>query len=141
MATSVKLSLSGLEEYMEAIAAAGSDVDADVQDALMEGAKKIQDEMKNLVPVGKAPEDPHPGNLKRNIKIDGPHKDGNYNWVEVGVIHKKGFTDKETAIYGNVQEYGSASNQAQPFIRPGIDHGKSKASKKIKDILKERGKL
>lgn len=141
MTTQAKLNLSGLEEYMEAIVAAGDDVDAAAQEAIVEGALVIQKEMLDLVPVGKAPKDPHPGNLKRHIQIDGPYIDGNFSWVDVGVIHKKGFTDKETAIYGNVQEYGSASNQPQPYIRPGIDHGTPKARKKIIDVLRRRGKL
>jgi HK97 gp10 family phage protein len=141
MTTQAKLEMKGFEEYLEKLAQAAVEVDPAVDKAIMAGAEVIQQEMISNVPVGKAPEDPHPGNLRKNIKIDGPHQDGNYHFAEVGLIHKKGFTDDETAIYGNVQEYGNASNQAQPYIRPGIDSGRSRAKKQIVSVLKEEGKL
>lgn len=141
MVTQAKLELKGLEEYLEKLAQAGSEVDPATEKAIMAGAEVFKEEMINRVPVGKSPEDPHPGNLRNNIKIDGPHQDGNFHYAEIGVIHKKGFTDDETAIYGNVQEYGNATNQAQPYVRPGIDHGRSRAKKRVVETLKQEGKL
>jgi HK97 gp10 family phage protein len=97
--------------------------------------------MKRRVPVGEKPDDPHPGNLKAHIKIDGPHHDGNYHWAMVGVIHDIAFTDAETARYGVAQEYGTSSMAAQPYIRPTIDEDKGKAGKAMLEVFKEAGAL
>lgn len=139
MATTVKLDLNGMAPWLEKLATAGRNVDAAVGEALAEGAALVRDDIAAVTPVGQAPEDRHPGNLKANITVDGPKRDGNYSYVEVGLV--PGVVDKDTAIYGNVQEYGSASNQAQPYIRPGIDSGKAKARRAIVARLKAEGML
>lgn len=69
MATSAKLTLKGLEEYLEKIAAAGKDVDEAVAKAVLAGAEVLQEGMQM-----RAPE--RTGNLKNNIRIYGPEQDG-----------------------------------------------------------------
>ena len=98
-----KLEMTGMAEYLETIAQAGLDIDAAAGRALMKGAVILRTEMKRLVP-----KDEH--NLEAHIVIDGPHLYGNFTYVEVGVLH----ADKETGIYGNVQEFGSASKNIKP---------------------------
>lgn len=129
-----KLSTKGFEEYLENIVQAGKDVDESAKRALLIGAEIIQEEMIELVPV-------ETGNLRDHIKIKGPEQDGNYISVEIGIIHDIRYTDKRTAIYGTVQEYGSATNPAQPYIRPGITRARRKAMKAMKDSLIEDGAL
>ena len=75
--------------------------------------------------------------MKKAIEIDGPHQDGNFSFVEVGVVN----ADKEIAIYGNVQEYGSPSKhiKAQPYIRPAIDGRKAAVKRAIRESLKAEG--
>ena len=72
-----------------------------------------------------------------NIVINGPFRDGNRNYVEVGVITD----DAETAKYANVQEFGSPSKHipAQPYIRPAIDRKKAAAMRAIRESLKAEG--
>lgn len=57
--------------------------------------------------------------------------------ADVGVIHKLQFTDEKTAIYANVQEYGSATTPAHPYIRPALDEDKRAARKAMLKVLKQ----
>jgi len=130
MTTHAKFDLRGMAEYLEAIQQAGLDIDAAAQRALMKGGAVLEAEMDHLVPV-------ESGDLKKAIKIDGPHQDGNFSFVEVGVVN----ADREVAIYGNVQEYGSPSKhiKAQPYIRPAIDGRKAAVKRAIRESLKAEG--
>jgi HK97 gp10 family phage protein len=130
MSTTGKLSLNGLSKYLEELARAGKDVDAAARDALPVGGAPIVQEMQTLVP-----KDTH--NLEEKIGVDGPYQDGNFIYVNVGVITD----DKETAIYGNVQEFGSSSVAAQPYVRPSFRSRKGAAMKAMKDFLKSLGLL
>lgn len=130
MTTRAKFDLKGMAEYLEAIQQAGLDIDAAAQRALLKGAVVLEEEMERLVPKDER-------NLEAHIVIDGPHQDGNFSYVEVGVVN----ADAETAIYGNVQEYGSPSKniKAQPYIRPSIDRKKSAVKSEIRESLKSEG--
>ena len=128
MATSGKLELSGLANYLEDLARAGRDVDAAAQRALEAGAQPILGEMITLVP-----KDLH--NLESHLDLDGPHQEGNFSYVDIGIIA----ADKDTAIYGNVQEYGSSSVAAQPYIRPALKSKKAAAMRAMKASLESEG--
>jgi HK97 gp10 family phage protein len=130
MTTRARFDLRGMAEYLEQIQQAGLDIDAAAQRALGKGGAVLETEMERLVPKDER-------NLEAHINIDGPHQDGNFSYVEVGVIN----ADEETAIYGNVQEYGSPSKniKAQPYIRPSIDRKRSAVMKEIRESLKAEG--
>lgn len=128
MSTTGKLDLRGLSAYLEDLAQAGQDVDAAAQRALEAGAQPILTQMKIDVP-----KDTH--NLEGHLDVDGPHREGNFSYVDVGVITD----DKETAIYGNVQEYGSSSVEAHPYIRPALKGKRAAAMRAMKDSLKSEG--
>jgi HK97 gp10 family phage protein len=128
MATTGKLELSGLSNYLEDLARAGQDVDAAAQRALAKGAEQILPSMQDLVP-----KDTH--NLEAHLSIEGPHQEGNFSYVDIGIIT----ADKDTAIYGNVQEYGSSSVAAQPYIRPALKSRKAAAMRAMKESLKSEG--
>lgn len=125
-----KLELKGLDEYLEALAKAEIDIDAAVQRAVVKGGEIIEREMVRLVPKDER-------NLEAHINIDGPHQDGNFNYIEVGVVN----ADANTAIYGNVQEFGSPSKniKAQPYIRPSIDGKRRAFWNEVKASLKAEG--
>ena len=138
MTTRARLDVKGLGEYLENIQKAGLDIDAAAQRALSEGAGILHAEMDHLVPVGDSSEgDKHPGNLRKNIVIVGPFQDGNVSYVEVGVVN----ADAETAIYGNVQEYGSPSKHIRPqsYIRAAVDNKAAAVKKAIRESLKAEG--
>ena len=111
MTTQAKLSLKGLEDYLQKVAKFADDFDAAAAEALTIGAETLQDKMIELVPVDT-------GNLLAHIKIKGPQKDGTFLFFDVGVIHDLAYTDADTARYGNVMEYGSATVGKQSYIRP-----------------------
>lgn len=131
MATRARFDMKGMSDYLEAIQKAGLDIDAAAKRALEKGAAVLQAEMNGLAPVGET------GNLKGSIVIDGPFQDGNLNYVEVGVIH----ADAKTAIYANVQEYGSPSKNipAQSYIRLAVTRKKSAVMRAIRESLKAEG--
>ncbi len=121
-----RVTTKGLEESLEALAQLGRDLDAAAGRALLAGGEVLKAGMRRRVP-----KDTH--NLEEHIDIDGPHRDGNFHYVEVGVVN----ADAETARYGNAQEYGTSSMAAQPYVRPTVDADKGKASKAMKAVLVE----
>jgi len=130
MTTKARFDLKGMAEYLEEIARAGLDIDAAAQRALLKGGEVLHADMDSLVPVEE-------GDLKAALVIDGPHQDGNFSYVDVGVVN----APAEIAIYGNVQEHGSPSKNipAQSYIRAAIDRMRSKVMKAIRESLKSEG--
>ena len=128
MATWVKLTTKGFEEYLENLARAGKDIDAITDRALRAGGEVLLQGMKRRVPKDT-------GNLEANLKIEGPKKDGNFHYILVGLVN----ADGETARYGTAQEYGTSSMAAQPYIRPTIDEDKAKAGKAMLEVFKDAG--
>ena len=131
MATLAKFETRGFAEYLEAIAKAGRDVDAASAEALSAGGEILLAGMQR-----RAPRDT--GNLAEKLSVDGPHQDGNYHFILVGL--GKG-VDAKTARYGNAQEYGTSSMAAHPYVRPTIDNDLSKARKAMRDVFKAMGVL
>lgn len=110
-----KQTLSGVEDQLERIAALAGGAGEAVDQALIAGADVALEGMQNRVPVDT-------GNLRDNLKRTEPVTDGNYHYIEVGLID----VDSKTAIYGAVQEHGSSSVEAQPYVRPTIDEDRGK---------------
>ena len=132
MATKGTMTLQGLDEYLEALANAGEDVDGAARDALLEGATVLQEAMQSLVPI-------LTGRLYLHIAIDGPHTNGNYSWCDVGIIHDIAFTPKDVAIQANTIEYGGVRRAAQPFIRPAMRNNKKIMLVAMQKILEKYG--
>ena len=128
MATWVKLTTKGFEEYLENLARAGKNIDAITDRALNAGGEVLLKGMRRRVP-----KDTH--NLEDHLVIEGPKKDGNFHYILVGLVN----ADADTARYGTAQEYGSSSMAAQPYIRPTIDEDKGKAGKAMLEVFKEAG--
>jgi HK97 gp10 family phage protein len=134
MTTQAKLSTKGFEEYLEAIVRAGRDIDAIAADAVLAAAEVLEAGMRARVKV-------LTGNLRDHIQTKGPIIEGNFTYVEVGVIHDKAFTDADTARYGNALEYGKAHTPAQPYIRPAIAEDSGKARRAMREVLEEAAVL
>jgi HK97 gp10 family phage protein len=113
MPTKAKMSTTGFDKYLETLVKLEADVDAAADAALQAGAEIMKKGM-----VKRAPEDT--GNLKAHITIKGPDHEGNYHFVEVGVID----ADATTARYANAQEYGSPKRAAHSYIRATMDEDK-----------------
>lgn len=132
MTTQGSFTLDGLNDYFEQLARAGEDVDAVAAEVIAEGGIEMQAEMQSLVPIDT-------GNLYEHIQMDGPKQEGNFTFVDVGVIHVASQTDAETARYGNVMEYGSATTAAQPYIRPALKRKKGVVKQAMQKVLTRFG--
>lgn len=106
-----EFTIKGLKKYTEELEAAAEQVDPICRDTLFEAAQTMQEQMRERVPILS-------GRLYEHILIDGPNSNGNFHFVEVGIIHNLSFTPKDVAIQANVVEFGSARQAAQPFLRP-----------------------
>lgn len=129
MAVRAKIDLKGFGEMLEAISKLGRDIDAATDRALLAGGEVLLEGMKQRVPKDTR-------NLEHHLVVEGPFRDGNYHYVEVGLARD---TDAETARYGTVQEFGSSSMAAQPYIRPSVDGDRGKVNKAMKEALKGEG--
>jgi HK97 gp10 family phage protein len=129
MTTGVKLDLDGMfDDMLKDLEEMGKNVDKIAPRALLAGAKVIHAEMLRL-----APEDTH--NLKDHIIILGPEQIRHYHYVFVGIPHDIRYTDEETAIYANVQEYGSAHTPAHSYIVRADKRMKDKALSIIDEMI------
>lgn len=122
----VTVNTKGLDALLEAVAKKGADLDAVAGQAVQAACEVLLDEMQKRVPLDT-------GNLADTLAIDGPKQSGLYISATVGIPNN---ADKDTAIYGAVQEYGSARTPAQPFIRPAVEAKRSAARKAMIDVLK-----
>jgi len=126
MAFKVKLTTKGFEEYLERVAASGKSVDVAAAAALEAGGEVLLEGMRRRVPVAT-------GNLKDSLKVNGPEQDGNYHFIDVGLVG----ADADTARYGNAQEYGTSSMGANPYVRPAMDEDMRKARAAMKQVFEE----
>lgn len=116
--------LSGIDEYMEQIQAAGLDILPAAVQAVEAGSDVLLAGMQRRVPKDTHNLEAH---LSKEIEIE-----GDYVFAQVGLVD----ADAETARYGNAQEYGSVSMPAQPYVRPAMDEDRRRALKAMKDALK-----
>jgi HK97 gp10 family phage protein len=131
MAVRSKLETKGFAEYLEKIAAAGRDIDPIAGRALDAGGDILLSGMQRRVPKDTR-------NLEQHLEKDGPHQDGNFHYIEVGLSRR---ADADTARYGNAQEFGTSSMAAQPYIRPTLDSDMGKARAAMKQVFEEEGVL
>ena len=116
--------LSGIDEYMEQIQQAGFDILEAAEEAVEAGAEVALDGM-----LRRVPEDT--GNLKSHLDYE-ITVDGDRITAEIGVMN----ADAETARYGNVQEFGSATTPEHSYVRSTMDEDKRKIRKAMRDKLK-----
>jgi len=126
MAFRAKLTTKGFEEYLERIAQAGKDIDVVADEALTVGGEVLLEGMRKRAPV-------LTGNLRSSLKIKGPFVNGNYHFVDVGLVD----VDADTARYGNAVEYGTSSMAQQSYIRSTVDSDMKKARAAMVVVFKE----
>lgn len=130
MGFKTRLSTKGFEDYLEKLASAGADIDGIADEALLAGGTILKDGMQR-----RAPE--RTGNLKSHIRLEGPDQDGNFHFVDVGVLD----VERPKELYFFYQEFGTANTAAQPFIRPTLDSDWKRARAAMKEIFVARGAL
>lgn len=124
MPIKTRITTQGFSEYLERLAKAGRDIDAVSDEALREGGEILLNGMRTRVPI-----DTH--NLQQSLAVDGPKQDGNFHYVEVGLVN----ADAETARYGTAQEYGWSDHAGQPYIRPTLDGDMAKARSEMRKVF------
>lgn len=129
MAVRAKLDVKGFADYLEKIAKANLDINKITANALEAGGNVLLTGMRRRVPK-------LTHNLEDSLVIDGPHTDGNYVYVLVGLSKS---ADADTVRYGNVQEYGASDTPAQPYIRPSLDIDMKQAKLAIKKVFEDTG--
>ncbi len=127
MATRVRFDTKPIINYLEDLVKNGKNIDQVVPRAIKAGGQVLLDGMKKRVR-----KDTH--NLEEHLEMDGPHQDGNYHFVKVGLSKK---ADAETARYANAQEYGTSSMEAKSYIRATADNDRTKARKAMLAVIKE----
>lgn len=117
MGTKASLKLD-MQPYLEQIARLGEGVDAATDEMMEAGAQVALAGMKRRVPVDT-------GHLQESLTTSEAQTDGNYHFIEIGLLG----VDEKTAIYGNVQEFGSSSVKAHPYVRSTMKGDRSKIRK------------
>lgn len=161
MSANLTIELKGLPEMQRAFDQLGKTLtQAKIRQALMPGARIIRDGIKSEVPVGSRVHYMYasaglnskaggkkkgngkgnklkvlrPGNLKRSIGIKGRK---GVPYLTIGP--RKGGKSGADGFYAYMQEYGTATLPAQPFMRPGFEKSKAAAEaaifKKMEDII------
>ncbi|MHB9031922.1 MAG: HK97-gp10 family putative phage morphogenesis protein [Anaerolineae bacterium] len=129
------LSVKGVDEMLEGLAKAGEDVDEAASEAVVAGGAVALAGFKSRVPVDT-------GQLRDSLVVTDPEQEGNVITVTMG--HPRTGPQKapaDVARYGNVQEFGSSSMAAQPYVRPTMASDKGKINRAMVETLKERGVL
>ena len=124
------MEIKGLEEYIKHIHEAGESVNDVARSALAEIGPMLQAEMLRDVPVDE-------GELRDTIQIRTPSGEGDYNYINVGII--AGVATKRNAIKALVFEFGSVHIAARPFIRPAIARKRAAVSRLIRERFKAKG--
>jgi HK97 gp10 family phage protein len=125
MTARFSLELSGFDEFLERLQQIGMDADQAVAQALQAGADVAVAGMQRRVALDT-------GNLRDNITAGAVELDGNLSTIEVGLVG----ADGKTVRYGMVQEYGSASVKAHPYIRPTMAEDKARIRAAMRGALK-----
>ena len=126
----VKFTITGLEEYLKNIEAAGNSVDAAVMEALEESAKPIYEDIEAWAKKHKLT-----GATLEGIVMSEVKRDGNYFYVEVGIDSDKNYG----AWHAVFVEYGTPKMRADPGIRRAYSSNKSKVKKLQQQIFERKG--
>ncbi len=126
----VRFEISGLEEYLKKIQAAGASIDEVVTEAVEQSGHPIYEDILDW-----AAKHELTGATKKGVAISGVQKDGNRYYVEVGIDTSK----SKYAWHAVFVEYGTPTQAADPGIRRAFQSNRRKVISIQKRILKERG--
>lgn len=121
-----------LMELYDQLAELGEDIDQVAAESLDAGADVVLAGMKKRVAVDT-------GKLKDQLKKSKPKREGNVTTIEIGQIPEEGKLSPQDAIKANVNEFGSSSMPAHPFVRPTMTEDKTKITKAMRSPFIDRG--
>lgn len=127
---SIRLDVSGVEDYLARVAAAGRSVDEAVKMALHESAAPILSDIEKWAEKHKLT-----GTVVAGVSLADPKQYGNEIVVQVGIDDEK----SPGAWHATFVECGTPTNTADPGIRLSFEKNKSKVKKIQRDVLKREG--
>lgn len=120
----MKIEFDGLEELANKLENTANNVEKGKDEALLAGAKVMQEATKKLAPVRAV----GGGNLKDHVNISD---------VEDGEIQV--YVDQQgKAYYGYFHEIGTSKMRARPFMGPAFNTSKHQIERAIADKIKQR---
>lgn len=127
---SVRLDVSGLEEYAKRITATGRNFDEAAAKAVYESAKPIYDDIHDWAEKHKKS-----GVMLEGVDLSEPEISGNEVGVFVGINEEK----SPGSWHAVFTEYGTPTQPADPGIRNGFENNRSKVKKIQREVLKREG--
>ncbi len=129
-ARSIKLEVSGVEEYLKRIADSGRNIDSAVKVAIQESAKPIRDDIHAWAEKHKLT-----GTMLEGVDLSEPQQSGNDITVTVGINDDK----SPGAWHATFTEYGTPTQPADPGIRTAFERNRSKVKKIQREVLIREG--
>jgi HK97 gp10 family phage protein len=126
----VRFELSGLDEYLKRVQAAGNNVDDAVKKAVKAGSKPVYEDIKAWAEKHK-----FTGTTLKGVSVSDAQQSGNFIFVEVGIDSNVEYN----AWHAVFVEYGTPAQPADPGIRTAFAQNKSKVKKIEKNILMKEG--
>lgn len=133
-ALSASFSVSGVDELLRKIEAAGKNIDAACKKAVDAAAPIVQ---KSMTEGAERHRDT--GDVVKAIETVKSRQQGNYIYASVGID-----LDKHPEAFEAVfQEYGDGHSPGfpDPFVRPAVDNNRRQINSVIKSTLKKEGVL
>lgn len=123
---SVELDFSDIEKFQKRLEELGRKGSKIENEALIAGAKVINDEI-----IKNAPE--RTGKAKTHLKVNPVKKEKGIKVVKVGITRE----DNSQAFYLKFHEYGTSKMSARPFMRPAFERKKKEALEKTHQVIRK----
>ena len=133
-ALSASFSVSGIEEFIKKIEAAGKNVDSACKKAVDAAIPVVEKSMREG-----AERHRDTGDVVKAIETVKAKQEGNYIYAAAGID-----LDKHPEAFEAVfQEYGDGHSPAfpDPFIRTAVDNNRKEINRIIKSVLKKEGTI
>lgn len=140
-ALSASFSVSGVDELLRKIEAAGKNIDAACKKAVDAAIPVVE---KSMIEGAERHRDT--GDVVRAIETVKVKQQGNYIYASVGIDLDK----HPEALEAVFQEYGDGHSNGQngedkkfpdPFVRPAVDNNRKEINRIIKSVLKKEGTI
>lgn len=127
---SIRLELTGLEDYAKRITDTGRSIDDAVKQAISESAEPVRADIEAWAERHK-----QTGTMLKGVDLSTPEQDGNVITVTVGINDDK----SKGAWHAVFVEYGTPNQPADPGVRTAFEQNKGKVKKIQREVLRREG--
>lgn len=127
---SVRFELSGLDDYLKKVQAAGRNIEEAVAEAIAASPSPIRADIQAWAEKHKLT-----GTMLEGVDVSDVQQEGNFIFVEVGINDDK----SKGAWHAVFTEYGTPTQPADPGIRQAFENNKGIVKKIQKSILAKAG--